>query len=77
MEFRMAQRRMPPWAYVNSLKTHCPQGHPYDEENTYIRASGSRVCKECYANREVARAAWYEANGISPEQRKALQESHQ
>lgn len=28
--------------------THCPQGHPYDEENTYVRPSnGRRVCQEC------------------------------
>jgi len=33
-------------------KTHCPQGHPYDEENTYIstrKATGlkERSCKAC------------------------------
>jgi NUMOD4 motif/HNH endonuclease len=28
-------------------KTHCPKGHPYDEENTYIRAGGRRGCKAC------------------------------
>lgn len=27
-------------------KTHCPQGHPYDEKNTY-RNSGSRKCRTC------------------------------
>lgn len=31
----------------NAKKTHCPRGHPYDEENTYIQKSGSRHCKEC------------------------------
>lgn len=29
------------------LKTHCPQGHPYDEENTYLPPSGSPVCRIC------------------------------
>lgn len=28
-------------------KTHCPQGHPYDEQNTYRRPSGGRICREC------------------------------
>ena len=32
----------------NLSKTHCPYGHPYDEENTYIRPSGHRICKECH-----------------------------
>jgi hypothetical protein len=31
----------------NAQKTHCPQNHPYDEANTYIRPDGSRKCKEC------------------------------
>lgn len=29
-------------------KTHCPKGHPYDEENTYITPStGARCCRTC------------------------------
>ena len=35
---------------LNSKKTHCPQGHEYNEENTYIRPNGHRKCKAC--NRE-------------------------
>jgi hypothetical protein len=34
-------------------KTECPQGHPYDETNTYIRPSGARECRIC-AKRHVA-----------------------
>jgi hypothetical protein len=31
-----------------SIKTSCPQGHEYTEENTYIQPSnGSRRCREC------------------------------
>lgn len=30
-----------------SKTTHCPMGHPYNEENTYRQPSGSRVCKTC------------------------------
>ncbi len=29
--------------------THCPQGHPYDEKNTYVRKRPySRKCRTCY-----------------------------
>ena len=27
--------------------THCPQGHPYNEENTHIRPKGWRKCRPC------------------------------
>ena len=32
-------------------RTHCPQGHAYDVENTYISKLGQRHCKKCRANR--------------------------
>jgi len=39
-------------------RTHCPQGHPYDEKNTYWRPGGGRACKECCrARTKAARAA--------------------
>lgn len=28
-------------------KTQCPQGHPYDEANTYIDSRGYRYCTKC------------------------------
>lgn len=31
---------------AHALKTHCPQGHPYDEANTYVHR-GERQCKRC------------------------------
>src|SRR5438132_8227606 len=27
--------------------THCPRGHPYSLENTYVRKSGRRSCRTC------------------------------
>lgn len=29
------------------LKTHCPQGHPYDDENLYQAPDGRRHCRAC------------------------------
>lgn len=40
-------RRAHPYVRFNSTKTHCPKGHPYDEENTYVNPKGSRVCRAC------------------------------
>ena len=31
----------------NARKTHCPQGHPYSDENTYVLSGGRRQCKTC------------------------------
>lgn len=38
---------------VNARKTHCPQGHPYTPENTYITKLRQRNCRACA--REQAR----------------------
>lgn len=35
---------------ANALKTHCPQGHAYDEENTR-RHNGRRDCRACSRER--------------------------
>lgn len=38
--------------------THCPQGHRYDEKNTYIRKHPySRKCRMCYKLRARRRRA--------------------
>ena len=37
----------------NKLKTHCPQSHEYNEENTYFY-QGSRQCRECVRQRGKA-----------------------
>lgn len=36
---------------ANAAKTHCPAGHPYDEENTYVTKEGKRMCCECMRQR--------------------------
>jgi CxxC motif-containing protein len=40
---------------ANAKKTHCPRGHEYTPENTYIGKSGSRFCRAC-GNLSVAAA---------------------
>lgn len=32
---------------VELQKTHCPYGHPYDSQNTYITTEGHRFCIAC------------------------------
>ncbi len=32
---------------IQKAKTHCPEGHPYDDKNTYVNPSGSRSCRTC------------------------------
>jgi hypothetical protein len=32
---------------ANANKTHCPKGHPYNEQNTRIATNGSRQCRVC------------------------------
>jgi hypothetical protein len=38
---------------AHAMKTHCPQGHPYDEVNTYRTKTGRRMCRAC--NRDAQR----------------------
>lgn len=35
--------------YVNGMsrRTHCPQGHAYDDENTWVDKTGRRHCRTC------------------------------
>ena len=34
----------------NKIKTHCPQGHEYTFENTYVTTANRRICKTCNRN---------------------------
>jgi hypothetical protein len=40
-----------------SKRTHCPQGHAYDEANTWINPRGARVCRACLASKARQRRA--------------------
>jgi hypothetical protein len=41
---------MPKGDYL-AAKTHCPAGHPYDEENTARTKAGGRYCRTCVRER--------------------------
>lgn len=41
----------------NRAKTHCAQGHPYDEKNTRLTKTG-RVCRACHRERERRARRW-------------------
>jgi hypothetical protein len=32
---------------INSRKTHCIHGHPFDDDNTYVTKDGTRQCRTC------------------------------
>lgn len=40
---------------VNARKTHCPHGHEYTPDNTYVRKAGGRICKTCSQQRYAQR----------------------
>lgn len=44
--------------HANSQKIVCPAGHPYTDENTYLRANGKRDCRECKRVRDRKREGW-------------------
>lgn len=35
------------FAARNAVKTHCPQGHEYTPENTYLSRRNQRTCRTC------------------------------
>lgn len=59
----------------NVRKTHCPQGHPYDEANTLIVKGGRRACRECRLRAGREQALKYRLR--NPEKVKAAQKRYQ
>jgi|SRR5208337_3842879 len=35
-------------AAERAARTHCPYGHPYSSENTYVSRKNQRHCRECH-----------------------------
>jgi hypothetical protein len=51
-------------AHHNARKTHCPAGHPYTPDNTYVCKSG-RSCRTCQRDRRTN--AMFRAAGVPTE----------
>lgn len=48
-----------PYVSFESKKTHCPAGHAYDEQNTYVApTTGHRTCRACALDRDRVRHNW-------------------
>lgn len=50
----------------NASKTHCPRGHEYSGDNTYIHAQGYRVCRACTLAQQKIRKDRIRAAGGKP-----------
>ena len=49
--------------HANRRKDVCPKNHPYDDENTVVRADGFRHCRTC--ERERRRPSDSEPSAVS------------
>ena len=47
--------------HVWARKTHCPHGHPYNQENTYHTKSKRRLCLTCKRQQDIVRSRKYRA----------------
>lgn len=52
---------------TNGTKTHCPQGHSYDEANTYVTPQGWRRCRICKRTHRLRYEACLRKIAASPE----------
>lgn len=53
----------------NQAVTHCPRGHEYSQDNTYITSQGGRACKEC-------RVAYDQNRAKNPKYKQARREAY-
>lgn len=54
--YKKQRDKNPGWmpAIPVGQRTHCPQGHPYDEANTRRNKKGGRACRTCERERALA-----------------------
>lgn len=52
----------PPSGNAPGDRTHCPQGHAYNKENTRVKANGDRDCRACH--RVAERIRYRKRNGL-------------
>ena len=63
-----AELDQPESAVVNLPRSHCPAGHPYDADNTYVSRQGWRSCRTCKRLSDRRRRA-RTAKNLTPEER--------
>lgn len=63
--YRAANPNPLPRGAANARKTHCPQGHPYDEENTGMHR-GRRRCLTCHRAQQSARTGRHSVDTPGP-----------
>jgi len=56
------------WSVAEQRRSHCPAGHPYDTENTYVNRQGCRSCRTCKRQSDRRRRARM-AKNLTPEER--------
>jgi hypothetical protein len=52
--YRRGIKVLPPAGLLNAAKTHCVNGHAFDDVNTYWRKEGGRDCRTCKIRRSLA-----------------------
>lgn len=68
---RQATERAQSPGIAFALRTHCPQGHPYEGTNVRVSRDGHRSCKTCHRDRE--RVRYHERRAIQRGGVRALQ----
>lgn len=58
----------PESATVEQRRSHCPAGHPYDADNTYVNRQGWRSCRTCKRLSDRRRRS-RTAKNLTPEER--------
>lgn len=46
----------------NAEKTHCPKGHPYDNDNTYFQVTSGSLSRSCKTCRKSNSRSYYALN---------------
>lgn len=67
-------KRKAAYVHHSAAKTHCPQGHEYTSDNTWINSNGARCCITC--RRASGLASYYRNLEKNRERGRAYQAKH-
>lgn len=57
---------------LHAAATHCPAGHPYNEQNTWVSKAGHRQCRICDRERKREQTKQNDASGLTAHGTKPL-----